>query len=113
MVQCVEDGTNRNHSVSGKQKPRAMTFRSVFSLEHIKNSFGVVFKPREDGSRHFIVLLVASFAIYTYANTGTILINLPYAKQQFIWAGDIRKTLQLTSNTVYQAFFCNTGRPKD
>jgi len=90
LVQCVEDGTNRNHSVSGKQKPRAMTFRSVFSLEHIKNSFGVVFKPREDGSRHFIVLLVASFAIYTYANTGTILINLPYAKQQFIWAGDIQ-----------------------
>ena len=71
-----------------------MTFRSVFSLEHVKNSFSVVFKPRDDGSRHLIVLMVLAFAIYTYANTGTILIQVPYIRHEFPWASLVGEYFQ-------------------
>ena len=63
-----------------------MSFKNVFSLKHVKHSFSVVFKKREDGSRHLIILLVIVFGVYTYANTGTQQnINLPYAKRKFKW----------------------------
>ena len=68
---------------------KAMTLRTVFSLEHIKNSFGVVFKRREDGSRHFIIMIIVLFGMYTYANTGTTLINLTYAKKMFHWNNEV------------------------
>merc|ERR1712212_65731 len=91
MASCVENGSHRKRSrKSASKEKKPMTCSSVFSLEHVKNSFSVVFKPREDGSRHLIVLLVLTFAIYTYANIGqTQNINLSYVKLQFPWSGDV------------------------
>jgi len=62
---------------------RAMTFRNVFSLDHIKNSFSVVFKRREDGSRHFIAILVLLFGLYSLASNGANNINISYAFKKF------------------------------
>ena len=88
MASCVENGTHRRPSKKAKKEKLPMTFKSVFSLEHVKNSFGVVFKAREDGSRHLIVLLILSFAMYTYTNTGqTQNINLSFVKLRFPWKG--------------------------
>ena len=74
----VEDGEDNNRP--------AMTLRKVFSLKHLKSSFRVLFKRREDGSRHFICILVLLFGMYSFASNGANNINISYIKQNFLWA---------------------------
>ena len=85
-----------------------MTFKSVFSLEHVKNSFNVVFKKREDGSRHFIGMLVLLFGLYSLASTGANNINISYAKKKFEWDSDTEFndwwSLYSSTNTLLTTF---------
>ena len=71
--------------VKNDDKKKDLTFKNVFSLENLKSSFTVAFKKREDGSRHFIVMLILLFGMYSFANIGVSIINVPYIKKQFIW----------------------------
>ena len=61
----------------------------MFSLEHVKSSFSVVFKRRPDGSRHFVAMLVLLFGLHSLASNGVQSITTPYIKQHFAWSDDI------------------------
>ena len=68
----------------GVERP-AMTLLNVFSFKHLKSSFSVLFKRREDGSRHFICILVLLFGMYSFASNGANNINISYISQNFDW----------------------------
>ena len=54
-------------------------------MENLKSSFTVALKKREDGSRHFIVMLILMFGFYGLCSMGIGIVSFPYIKQQFIW----------------------------
>ena len=58
---------------------------SIFTFKHIKESFSVVFRKREGGLRHVIVICVSLFGVSSLANNGINSINIPYAKAAFKW----------------------------
>ena len=63
----------------------AMTLGNVFSLQHLKNSFKVLFLNRPDGSRHFICILVLLFGMYSFASNASHNINISFVQESFEW----------------------------
>ena len=64
-----------------------MTFKNVFSFDHIKQSFKVLLKKRDDGTRHLIILLVLSFGLHSLASSGAGNITIQYIRRKFTWHG--------------------------
>lgn len=60
------------------------------SLEQAKTSFAVVFKPRPDGSRSLIILLVLLFGLYFLVGLGPMNIMTPYIKMEFPWGDEVK-----------------------
>ena len=58
-----------------------------YSLNHIKESFGVAFKSRPGGIRHVVIILIFLFGFNTFANVGISSVNVTYARKKFTWAG--------------------------
>jgi MFS family permease len=58
---------------------------SIFSLHHIKESFGVAFKKRPGGVMHVVVMLILLFGLYGFANNGIGAVNITYARGKFEW----------------------------
>ena len=71
--------------VEGKAKVK---FGEMVSLDHVKSSFSVVMKPRPDGSRPLVILLLALFGLYTLSKQGEKKIWTPYVKKKFIWSDE-------------------------
>ena len=57
----------------------------MFSLDHVKDSFKVVFKKRADRSRRLIVILVLVFVLHCLL-MATTQIRTQYIKVYFTWA---------------------------
>ena len=78
------------------------------SLEQAKASFAVVFKPRPDGSRSLIILLVLLFGLYFLVGLGPMNIMTPYIKMEFPWGDEVKLNNWLatysTVGTVLQTF---------
>ena len=59
----------------------------MFSFEHVKNSFSVVFKRRPDGSRHLIAMLVLLFGLHSLSCSYQS-VKTQYIKVVYPWGDD-------------------------
>ena len=55
------------------------------NLKYPKESFCAVFKKRDGGVRHIVVMLVFLFGLYALQCMGVKMISLSYARNEFVW----------------------------
>ena len=78
--------SNKSDSESLKSRKDSKTnIGSIFSLDHVIESFGVAFRRRPGGVRHVVIILISLFGLYSFANNGISSINNQYARAKFVW----------------------------
>ena len=74
-----------NENKSEKEQAEEEDIPGMFSLKHIKNTFQVLFKKREEGIRAVIILLLGLFVVQYIANGGHYAVGQQYARRKFTW----------------------------
>jgi len=58
---------------------------SIMNLKYPKESLCAIFKKRDGGVRHVVVMLVFLFGLYALQCMGVKMISLSYARNEFVW----------------------------
>ena len=77
-----DSSTNVDKAAADSEK-RIPSCQSIFST--MAQSFGVAFQKRDGGLRHIVIILIALFGLYGFANNGISSINIQYARARFTW----------------------------
>ena len=64
---------------------KKVSLSSILSIKYPKESFCAVFKKRDGGIRHVVVMLVLLFGLYALQCMGVKMISLSYARNEFVW----------------------------
>ena len=75
--------TSADSNGDKKKEKRTPSCQSIFST--MAQSFGVAFQKRDGGLRHIVIILIALFGLYGFANNGISSINIQYARARFTW----------------------------
>ena len=76
-----DSSTNVDKAAAAEK--RIPSCQSIFST--MAQSFGVAFQKRDGGLRHIVIILIALFGLYGFANNGISSINIQYARARFTW----------------------------
>ena len=58
---------------------------SMLDVNHPKDSFRALFKKREGGIRHVVIMLVILFGLHSLQCMGVKLVSVSYARNEFEW----------------------------
>ena len=88
---------------------KQISLTSIINVQHPKESFYAVFKKREGGMRHVVIMVVLLFGLYNFQCMGVKLISLSYARNEFLWASTNHFNEWWSSYSAVQVYFYITN----
>ena len=67
------------------KRPETSSCCSMLDVNHPKDSFRALFKKRDGGIRHVVVMLVILFGLHSLQCMGVKLVSVSYARNEFEW----------------------------
>ena len=67
------------------KQPESASCCSMLDVSYPKDSFRALFKKREGGIRHVVVMLVILFGLHSLQCMGVKLVSVSYARNEFEW----------------------------
>ena len=67
------------------EQPESSSCCSMLDVNYPKDSFRALFKKREGGIRHVVIMLVILFGLHSLQCMGVKLVSVSYARNEFEW----------------------------